>query len=191
MKKETAEQRMAAILAKHNPEAHAQLVKAKKARETRKGNFQGVSEKEIDSFREIQGITYFLQAPELFTEKFCRRCRTPFLVSRMYVVYCSYDCIRNSILEDYGFEWTYHNDLDGAILKVYEGNQPIWITNLDTLKKCLTLLLQITEENKNSPSLETSNQDNISNSPPTTETSFSTSSTPTVTSFGKIPIPKL
>lgn len=92
-----------------------------------------VPESEIDSFRAAQGVLYFLQAPELFTARLCkwRECQQPFAVSRQFVAYCSYTCLKDS-LADIGIDWNRDGKTDAekieiTINTVWEGQEPIWI----------------------------------------------------------------
>lgn len=92
------------------------------------GSFYGVSEAEIENFRQAQGLIYFLMAPKLFHPKVCRHCKEPFIVSRQFVACCSYTCIRKD-LEERGFKWTKGDDLEALAQdpQVYDGNEPLWI----------------------------------------------------------------
>lgn len=135
MKKETYANKLAALLGL--TEVH-QEVKQKK--EARQGKIQGISEEEIQEFREFQGITYFLQAPALFQAKVCKHCGEHFLVSRLYVAYCSYTCIRKS-LNELGLEWRKGRDIETLINESYEGNEPIWIRDLPKLRAALETLV--------------------------------------------------
>lgn len=97
-----------------------------------------VPEEEIQNFRSAQGIIYFLQAPELFTAKICKHCKETFLVSRKFIGFCSYTCIEKS-LNEMGFDWVKGQDLEALAQdpQVYNGNEPIWIRNLDKLKSII------------------------------------------------------
>ena len=99
------------------------------------GNFYGVTEDELQTFREAQGIIYFLQAPALFTPKVCKHCGANYLVSRMFVAFCSYTCIRKD-LEARGFRWDKGADIETVIMdpQVYDGNEPIWIREPQLLR---------------------------------------------------------
>lgn len=129
MKKETAEAKLAALLGIQHK------VEEIKIRST--GKLIGVSENEIQKYREAQGLWYFLQAPALFTMKTCQRreCGEVFAVSRKYVAFCSYDCIRKS-LADQGLKWKKGEDLEALAQDpdVYDGNEPIWVRE-SVLKK--------------------------------------------------------
>ena len=100
----------------------------------------GVSEDEIQSFRAAQGLHYFLQAPELFSLKTCKHCGASFLVSRKYVAFCSYTCIKAS-LNEVGIAWNKGDDIESLANdpQVYEGNEPIWVRNIDRVKQVLGL----------------------------------------------------
>jgi hypothetical protein len=102
----------------------------------------GVSEDEIQNFRAAQGLTYFLQAPELFSAKTCPHCGEGFLVSRKYVAFCSYTCIEKD-LEAKGIKWSRKGDIDSLIKDVYEGNEPIWIKNLEALQEVISSVVQL------------------------------------------------
>lgn len=124
MKQETAAAKFAALF------GIEEKVEEVKVRST--GKLIGVSEDEIQKYREAQGLWYFLQAPALFTMKKCKRenCGEIFAVSRKYVAFCSYDCIRLD-LKDQGIDWNRRRNYDIEALvmdpDVYEGNEPIWI----------------------------------------------------------------
>jgi hypothetical protein len=96
----------------------------------------GISEDEIQDFRAAQGIVYFLQAPELFSPKVCPHCGESFLVSRQFVAFCSYTCIAKD-LESKGLKWEKGKDIEALVTSVYEGNEPIWIKNIDRLREAL------------------------------------------------------
>lgn len=102
------------------------------------GKVVGITEEEIQEFREIQGLIYFLQAPALFTAKICPHCGEQFFVSRKYVAYCSYTCIQKSLAEQ-GIQWKKGQDLEALILdpQVYDGNEPLWIRSpiLDKIRE--------------------------------------------------------
>lgn len=95
----------------------------------------GVTEEEIQDFRAAQGLVYFLQAPELFSFRVCKHCGASFFVSRKYVAFCSYTCIRAS-LNEIGIAWTKGNDIEALVNdpQVYEGNEPIWVRNVDRIR---------------------------------------------------------
>lgn len=98
-----------------------------------------VSEDKIQSFRAMQGVSYFLQAPELFSLKVCKHCDGEFLVSREFVAFCSYTCIRADLAER-GINWTKGEDIEALVKDVYEGNEPLWVRNIESLTKCLERL---------------------------------------------------
>lgn len=125
----------------------------KVANEAKKGKFVGITEDEIQTFREAQGVIYFLQAPALFQSKVCKHCNHPFLVSRLYVAYCSYTCIRAS-LKEMGFEWDKGKDIEvdhERMLEyindkeIYNGQEPLWVRNLSTLEAALQKLIQLNQ----------------------------------------------
>lgn len=122
MKKETAEAKFAALF---GLQEQTQELKIKST-----GKLLGVTEDEIQKYREAQGLWYFLQAPALFTMKRCKResCGEIFAVSRKYVAYCSHECIRLSLL-DQGIKWSKAGDFEVLAQDpdVWEGNEPIWI----------------------------------------------------------------
>lgn len=111
----------------------------------------GVTEDEIQNFRAAQGIVYFLQAPELFSGKVCPHCGETFLVSRKYVAFCSYTCIEKD-LESKGIKWSRKGDIESLVKEVYEGNEPLWIKNLDALQSILTSV-QLRKGNDDTPTL--------------------------------------
>lgn len=135
-KKDTYANKLAALLGLQEVKQETDKQKA-----ARKGNTQGISEDEIQTFREAQGIIYFLQAPSLFQHKVCKHCGSDFLVSRLYVAYCSYTCIKKSLNEQ-GLDWRKGSDLEALAQdkQVYEGNEPIWIRNLPQLRLALEKL---------------------------------------------------
>lgn len=137
-KKETYADKLARLLG-----LEAVKEETDKQKAARKGNTQGISEDEIQNFREAQGIIYFLQAPSLFQHKVCKHCGSDFLVSRLYVAYCSYTCIKKSLNEQ-GLDWRKGRDIEALAQdkQVYEGNEPIWIRNLPQLQSALRKLEQ-------------------------------------------------
>lgn len=147
------------------------------------GKVMGVSEKEIQSFRAAQGLLYFLQAPELFSARICTHCSEPFLVSRKYVAYCSYECIRKS-LEDQGIKWRKGYDLESLALdpQVYDGNEPIWIPNSMLVR--IEAILDSFKNLESTPALLESKSELMSESTYTTKESTSSSAL-TTTSSGK------
>jgi hypothetical protein len=114
--------------------------KRQKLQKKNKSGLQGITEEEIQTFREAQGVIYFLQAPELFKQNQCKHCEEFFLVSRRDVAYCSYTCIKLSLAE-LGIEWSRDGKFEELAKdpSVYDGNEPIWIRNLDRIKKVLNL----------------------------------------------------
>lgn len=140
MKKETYQEKLAKLLGLET--VHQQV---KEEEKTRVGNIQGVSEEKIQSFREAQGIIYFLQAPALFHSRTCLQCNIPFMVSRLNVAYCSYLCISESLAE-IGIDWNPgEKEIEAKVTSAYEGNEPIWIRNLDSLRKALEVLSEAAE----------------------------------------------
>lgn len=181
MKKETTLDKLNAILGLTK---QAEEVKVKAS-----GKTLGISEHEIQTWREIQGIIYYLHAPHLFQPKICKNCGTRFVVSRLYVAFCSYLCIKES-LRKMGIEWSRDRE-DYEILvtsNVYEGNEPIWIreSNLLKLKGMLDELFKL-----ETPSLATQRfqQDPtgvLSDTLPISQSSLS--SAPSQTTLPKEPI---
>jgi hypothetical protein len=167
MKKETAAQKLMALLGQVNDEVKDRLEEVAKHTKAKQGNIKSITEEEIQNFREAQGVLYFLQAPALFQPKVCKHCGEHFLVSRLYVAYCSYTCIRKE-LNSQGLEWRKGRDLEALINdpQVYNGNEPIWIRNLPNLKKCLEML----------QSMNLDEQDSTLSSPSTSSEEKSTSS---------------
>lgn len=103
----------------------------------------GVSEAELNSYREAQAISYFLRAPELFSPKTCPHCGEHFLVSRQFVAFCSYTCIYKD-LQEKGIDWSRKTkegfDIDETYIdRIYEGNEPLWIrqSGIDAIRKVL------------------------------------------------------
>lgn len=147
MKKETTANKLAALLGLTDkvtiPEQFKDKTKPSKAKPT--SAEIGISEAEIQDFRAAQGLIYFLQAPELFSMKICKHCGEGFLVSRKYVGFCSYTCIEKS-LEEMGIKWRKGHDLEALARdpEVYDGNEPIWIRNLDRIKAVLDIETALT-----------------------------------------------
>jgi len=136
--------------------------------EQRRGRFQSIPEDQIQTFREAQGIIYFLQAPTLFQLKVCKHCDAEFLVSRLYVGLCSYTCIQNSLAE-MGIKWSRAGILEDEeemihfINRIYDGNEPIWVRNLPALKAALQRLTEFQTETLSQ--IEASSQENSIFSP--------------------------
>lgn len=146
MKMETTANKLAELLG-ISQEVVAQskvVVEAAKNKKQPKGKTSkhpidiGVSEDEIQSFRAAQGLFYFLQAPELFSLKTCKHCSAEFLVSRKYVAFCSYTCIKAS-LNEIGIAWTKGDDIESLANdpQVYDGNEPIWVRNVDRIRSII------------------------------------------------------
>jgi hypothetical protein len=130
---------------------------SKKAEEVKvkaTGKVVGVTEDEIQEFRAVQGLHYFLQAPELFTAKVCKHCGEQFLVSRKYVAFCSYTCIQKSLAEQ-GLSWRKGQDLETLANdpQVFDGNEPLWIRGplLERLQAILSELPSITKVGDSTP----------------------------------------
>lgn len=162
------------------------------------GSSIGVTEEEIQEFRELQGVSYFLQAPALFTHKTCPKCEQHFLVSRKYVKYCSYQCLKLSLREQ-GVEWSKGHDLEAVANdpQVYNGNEPIWIRHsvLKRLKEILDVIPNTTEspttssttkETELDPATSTSLPEPVTENPSPSlpvSTTTSTGTTDTVNTF--------
>lgn len=126
-----------------------------KKRAQKYNKYQGVSEEEIQNFRAMQGLIYFLQAPELFSSRICPHCGEHFLVSRQFVAFCSYTCIKKD-LEAKGLEWRKGNDIEAIVRDVYDGNEPLWIS--PNMVNRLKAVLETTQESLLSPT-STQSQD--------------------------------
>ena len=134
---------------KNDPKVQRRRAKQKRSEDkvaAANRTFDMVEEANIQEFRAAQGMIYFLQAPRLFTPRVCHHCGASFLVSRNAVGYCSYTCIKNS-LAALGIDWDKGRDLEALANdpQVFDGNEPIWIKNLDNLKTALEVLCQIAE----------------------------------------------
>ena len=141
MKKETYANKLAKLLEQATGVKVTEIKKEHdEQQKIRKGNLVEVPESQIQSFREAQGLTYFLQAPALFQYKVCPHCNADFLVSRMFVAYCSYTCIEKSLAE-VGISWSRAGKIDDMIREVYDGQEPLWIRNLDQLQSVLERLV--------------------------------------------------
>ncbi len=155
----------------------------KKKESIKKGRVIGITEDEIQTYRQAEGVSYFLQAPELFHARVCKNCGEPFLVSRLHVAYCSYDCIAASVWNDYGVVWSRERQLDSdpeqLVKEIFDGNEPLWIRNLPMLQKALSVTTAALEKTTNSSTESPSSETNTSS---TAKSSISTT---------KIPIPKL
>lgn len=140
MKRETQLDKLNALLG-----INKEVVQEVKAKTT--GNTIGITEENIQKWRELQGIVYFLQAPALFQPKTCANCGTKFVVSRLFVSCCSYDCITESLRKQ-GIEWSKGSDLEALTIdpQVYNGNEPLWIREpvLSKLKEIQDELLKNT-----------------------------------------------
>lgn len=121
-KQTTAEARLNALL--------GLTTKANEVKTRSTGRVVGVTEEEIQEFREAQGLIYFLQAPALFEYRTCKnpKCGQPFVVSRKYVSCCSYTCIKD-MLANLGLKWAKGEDLEALAQdpQVYDGNEPLWV----------------------------------------------------------------
>lgn len=151
MRKETVEAKLNRLF---GLEQKAEEVKVRTT-----GKVVGVTEGEIQEFREVQGIIYFLHAPALFQSKVCPVCKEWFFVSRKYVAYCSYQCIKTSLAKS-GLEWRKGRDLETLANdpQVWDGNEPIWIRqkSLEKLREMVLSLpsnLPLTEDKPSYESL--------------------------------------
>jgi hypothetical protein len=159
--------------------------KVKQKVEAKKGNIIGITEDEITERRKMEGLVYFLQAPELFHPRVCKRCGEPFLVSRLHVAYCSYLCIRNDMREKWAIEWRNgSSDMELMVKEVYEGNEPLWVGDLQTLQNVLTRVTEALNLNVSSELLQKSLP--VNESQPEEFSSLNSPPTP----LTKIPIPK-
>ena len=135
---------------KNDPKVQRRRAKQRKAEDkvaAKNRQFDMVEEAQVQEFRAAQGVIYFLQAPKLFTPKICHHCGASFLVSRNAVGYCSYTCIKNS-LAALGIDWDKGRDLEALANdpQVFDGNEPIWIKNLDNLQEALQVLVNLAEQ---------------------------------------------
>lgn len=150
------------------------------------GKVVGITEEEIAKFREMQGVLYYLQAPALFTFRVCPHCGERFAVSRKYVQFCSYTCIRNSLREQ-GLDWTKGDDLESLANdpQVYNGNEPIWISSrvLERLKETLENL----STNYDGSELEPRVSPSLSGESLVENSGYTTSSSPTPPSSSSTP----
>ena len=160
----------------------AEKVEEKKTRST--GKVVGITEEEIQESREAQGLMYFLAAPELFTSKICPHCKEPFVVSRKYVAYCSYTCIRASLAEQ-GIKWRKGEDLEALANdpQVFNGNEPIWVRK-KSLEK-LKVILENLSENLEGMELKSTSKNPLWSEPE--PTSLDTSSLPNKQSSLSVP----
>lgn len=172
-------------------EAFVEKVQEVKTKTT--GKVVGVSEEEIQGFRQAQGILYFLQAPALFTYKICGHCGADFFVSRKNVKFCSYMCIKLELRKN-GFEWRKGNDIEALVMdpQVYNGNEPLWITS-HALQSIREMVMSLPEEiNHGTPSENTtfsaiveSDLERLSSrNTPTNQTTSTSASRSTTTNSG-------
>lgn len=134
-KKENALSKLASLL---GLTAQVEEIKTKTT-----GSSVGVTEDDIRFWREVQGVSYFLQAPSLFSPKICKNCDEPYVVSRLFVAYCSYSCIKES-LRAQGITWTRDKDLEALVMDphVYDGKEPLWVSK-QTLEKLKDILQEM------------------------------------------------
>lgn len=124
MKRETYQNKLAELLGLDQFKVEAP--KSTKSKGKTDSKYVGVTEDAIQQFRQVQGLVYFLQAPELFSHKVCPHCKESFLVSRQFVAFCSYTCIKKD-LEAKGIGWSRDKDIEVLVKDVYEGNEPLWL----------------------------------------------------------------
>ena len=137
MKRETYANKLNELLGITKEVSEVQIKLAAK-----KGRIIGITEEEIAVYREREAVKYFLQAPGLFHSRVCSQCGAPFLVSRLHVSTCSYECINRYCTENFGVSWSRANDLELAVKEVWGGNEPLIIKNLSTLQKALEKILE-------------------------------------------------
>lgn len=141
MKKVTYANKLAALLGIDQKVVEkAGYVDPKKKKSTSTSGPVGLQENQIQELREMQGLWYFLQAPELFSAKKCPHCGIDFLVSRPFVAFCSYTCIEKDFERKTGILWKKGQDPEALAKEVYEGNEPIWVRNLDRIRKVLNTI---------------------------------------------------
>lgn len=147
MKQSTVANKLAALLGIADKVDIPEKFQDPKAKKNGRTGYVAVNEEDIQEFREAQGVIYFLQAPALFQYKKCENCGDTFLVSRRFVACCSYNCIKHS-LEKKGMSWSKGHDLEALAMdpQVYDGNEPIWIRNLDKLENVLSRLVSMREK---------------------------------------------
>lgn len=139
MKRETMQNKLASLLGLEEFKVDKKTGKTQK--EIKNYNRPvGLAENEIQGYRFAQAVSYFLQAPQLFTAKVCPHCGENFLVSREYVQFCSYTCIKKD-LENKGLTWKRGEDIEALVNSdVYEGNEPLWIRHPEKLREALSYL---------------------------------------------------
>lgn len=182
MKRETQQDKLNALL--------GLTTKAEEVKVQRTGNAVGITEDQIQKWRELQGLTYFLQAPHLFQPKTCKNCGIKFVVSRLFVACCSYDCITED-LRKMGIEWTKGDDLEKLALdpQVFGGNEPLWVRQ-PTLQKLQDILTNLLNQESSSQPTTTSHSVNIGKSQTQNTTSEPSSLVLSPTMLPKVLTPK-
>jgi hypothetical protein len=130
MRKETYENKLVELLGLH----HLKKPEPEQPKQQKRGRGKksvlpvGVTLDEIESYRGAQALDLFLQAPELFSARHCKRekCQEPFLVSRQLVAFCSYTCMKKDLEERYGIEWSPTNEINEQFIRrQWNGNEPL------------------------------------------------------------------
>ena len=137
MKKDTYLKKMAELLGVEVSEDKIETYREEKEVKKKNNKFNAIREEEINSFRARQGLIYFFLAPELFSARVCKECGAPFLVSRHQVAYCSITCLNLWALNNFGFQWNRLNNIELAVKEVWEGNEPLWVNNLDAIQNVI------------------------------------------------------
>lgn len=139
MKQETMAAKMAALLGLDEDVQHNFAEKPKN--KTLSPQMRAIQEEEIQQFRALEGIIYFLQAPELFTPKICKWCKEGFIVSRRNVAHCSMTCLKHSIEDLTGSTYSKsETDMEEIVADVWNGNEPLIVKNLDRIKKIINAM---------------------------------------------------
>ena len=93
-----------------------------------KPNYTGIEFSQIEHYREATALSLFLQAPALFSPATCKHCNEPFLVSRHFVAFCSYGCLKADLYE-LGIEWHPEARIDEAyVRRVWDDNEPLRVS---------------------------------------------------------------
>lgn len=101
-----------------------------------KKQIMAIEELDVQKQREMNGIGYFLQAPELFSHRECGWCGAEFLVSRRDIAYCGYEHLKLG-LNRMGVKWDKDKGFEGIVTDHFEGNEPIWIRRISDIHEIL------------------------------------------------------
>ena len=127
MKEETYAKKLAKMLGLDESLVETSTVE-KSAKKATGSQFTAVEFDAIERYREATALNLFLEAPALFTVVKCKWCEEVFAVSRRFVAFCSYHCLKKS-LAHIGIEWSPEVSVETAyVQRVWDDNEPLRVS---------------------------------------------------------------